>query len=780
MERTSLIKMFSSRFPGGGSFHLEMADRSTIRLRFSHAPAPVDYPSYARMERCWPEEHFAFYVDDDGNARLETSSLMVEITETPFSIRVSDSAGNVRFETSGNPVTFQERAITLRRKVRESEAIYGLGEHGEVFNRLPGRYRIWNKDEPHHHPMKQFYCTIPFGISHGTGTDLPHGFFVDNPGEVIIDAGMANHEEVSIEAKTGDLDLWLFFEDSPARILEEYTALTGRMQRPPMWALGYQQCRWSYPTEERIREVTSEFRKRRIPCDVIYFDIDYMDRYAVFTWNKETFPDPGELTRSLGADGFSVVTIVDPGVAIRDDYDASTIGAKTPHFFLRRPDGSLIVETVWPGEVNFPDFTHENTRTIWGEWQAVHLLDLGVSGIWNDMNEPAVFGSHSKSNEMFDEAIHYDHGHFRTHREVHNIYGLTMARTSCEGQLSHRPELRPFTLTRSGWAGIQRWSAVWTGDNRAAFATMPFDVQLNLSLGLSGVSFVGCDIGGFFNDATPQLFARWIEWGVFQPFCRGHSAMGTIDQEPWVFGPEVEKVARRMIELRYQLLPYIYTAFVEAAESGAPVNRPLVFEYPQDATVLGIGDEFLLGKDILVAPVMDPGKDHRALYLPPGEWMHLWTEERHQGGRWVVEESRPGRPPVYLRAGSIIPVHPSRQHTKEPEPEITFLDVVPSVRMSGKLVEDDGSTTEWQDGAETMILFSGEESSKGLKLLIGAPQGSWKSSRKFWGIRLHRADRKVSAVYCNQEKVEFEQQRNMTTWQIPDIRKAMEIKVEYE
>ena len=765
--------------PGGGCLRLEFGTPETMRLRVTAAARFQDVPSYAVVRAKWPEVALRVETGADGTVRIDTGALRVRFRAEPFEMVVEDRGGITRFEAVKGSLKIGGRSITVSRKLDEGEFLYGLGCQGEILNRNPGRFRIWNADDPMHQPHKQYYCTIPFGLSMSSGATGPHAFLVDNPGDVLVDAGHGARGEMRIETATGDLDVYLFFEDTPAALIEQYTELTGRMARPPMWALGYQQCRWSYPTAARVEEVAGEFRKRRIPCDVIYMDIDYMQDYLVFTWSDERFPDHEAVLARLTTAGFSPLCIIDPGVGIKPGYFAYDEGIREPWFFLRAPDGQPIIERVWPGDVHHPDFTHPAVRERWSRWQGEHLLAKGIAGVWNDMNEPAIFGATTHTKFYRPEAAQHDEGHFRTHGEIHNVYGHTMAQASCEGQLLHDPQKRPFTLTRSGWAGTQRYSSVWTGDNRSAWTCMPIDIQLMLNMGVSGVAFVGCDIGGFQNDATPELFARWMEWGVFQPFCRAHSAMGTIDQEPWAFGPAVEQVCRRMIELRYQLLPYIYTAFVEAAETGLPVARPLFLEYPTDATLFGIGDEFLLGSDLLVAPVLEPGKDRRALYLPPGEWVHYWSGARHDGARWVLVEAPFGQPPLFVRAGAVIPMHPIRQHTNEPEPRVTFLDVFPGHALTGRLVEDDGETNAWQRGIESRVVFSGSESANGLNLIIGAPQGPHRSAREEWVVRLHRGDRPITAITCNASSVEFDQGRLMTTFRIPDHRRAASVVVSY-
>ncbi len=741
--------VFESPLPRGGYLALELAGPATLRLRATAASALGIETSYAVVREEWPEFECSVRHDEDGTVEARTESVVVRLTTAPFGLQVTDLDGAIRYESRSPGLRIVGETIALDRPLGPSEGIFGLGEHGETFNRVPGIYRFWNTDDFIHQPFRQYYCNIPFGIAHEPDS-APHGFFLDNPGECHVRAGRPDPEKLSIESTGGEFRLWLFFEATPAEVLRQYTALTGRTPRPPLWALGFQMCRYSYTTEARVREVAAELRAREIPCDVIYLDIHYMDRFRVFSWEPKNFPDPAGLMTDLAADGFSTITIVDPAIADAD-YPAREEALATPNFFMRSADGSNLVIHVWSGASMLPDFTNPAVRAKWGEMQSRALLEPGVTGIWNDMNEPAIFDE-ELDREVPLDVLQHDEGRGRKHGEIHNVYGQSMARASREGQLAHRPQTRPFCLTRSGWAGIQRYSAVWTGDNRSAFTCMPLDIALNLNMGLSGVAFVGCDIGGFAQDATPELFTRWIEWGVFQPFCRAHTAIDTGDHEPWVFGAEAERIAREMLELRYRLLPYIYTLFVEASQTGMPVNRPLMLQYPDEAECHSIGDQFLLGRDWLVAPVLSPASASRAVYLPEGRWYHFWSGQSCEGGQWVLADARAGRPPIYIRAGAVIPMHPLRQHTKEPEPEVVILDVWPGDSLAGCLVEDDGSSFEFESGAECRTQFTGGDDGDTLRLCISKPEGTYRPAAATWLIRIHGPGRTVVDIKLDRRK----------------------------
>ncbi|MEQ8820247.1 MAG: glycoside hydrolase family 31 protein [Sumerlaeia bacterium] len=768
---------------------LDLATPSCLRLRVSRGASLGTDVSYAIAKAEFPKVD-AQVTEEDGLTTIKTGALTVTLRDESFSLQVKDQYGFVRYETAekalfhteGEPRKANEDpdhlgGLGLRRLMPAAERVYGLAETGESLDKAGRRYALWNTDDPVHRPDQHFYCQIPFSIHLTPDANPPHAAFLDNPGFTVLDFGYEKEGEAIWRAGTGDLVLWLLFEDSPKELLRAWTDLTGRINRPPMWALGYHQCRWSYNPDERFRELAREFRTRKIPCDCLYFDIDYMYGFRVFTWDPVQFSQPYKLLAELKDQGFHTVAIVDPGVKIDPDYQVYKDFLERDGFFLTRTgETEPYVGEVWPGEVHFPDFTNPEVRRRWGAYQGTTLLDPGVDGIWNDMNEPSCWNDPRKTLPL--DATHHDFGVGRSHEEIHQIYGMAMAQASCEGIEAERPDARPFVITRSGWAGVQRYAMLWTGDNVSQWYSMPLDVMTNLSMGMTGIPFTGCDIGGFGNDADREMFARWMEWGVFQPFCRAHSAMGTRDQEPWAFGPGVERIARKMIEIRMRLLPAIYTAFVEASETGAPINRPLVYEFPEDATLHRIGDQWMLGSDLLVAPVLTPGAERRPVYLPAGEWVDFWNGERHHGARWILAEAAIGHVPVYVRAGAVVPMAPVRQHTGEPCPE-TYLDIYPGAKLSGRLVEDDGATRAYERGEEARYAFTGEETAEALRLTIPAPQGPYRSGRELWVFRLHRQDRPVAGVTANGENVAFSAEGPSIRWTVPDTREVLAIEVRY-
>ena len=439
----------------------------------------------------------------------------------------------------------------------------------------------------------------------------------------------------------GQYTEYVFAGPSLPAIVEAYTWLTGRAAPPPLWALGYHQCRWKAYSQADVEALGARHRELGIPCDALWLDIEYMDGYRVFTWNRELFPDaPGMLAR-LREQGFRVITIIDPGVKHEPGY-AVFDSALERDVLCRTEGGDIYIGEVWPGDTAFPDFVTEDGRRWWGELNAAHV-ESGLAGIWNDMNEPA-------TGEMAPERMRFDRGP-DSHERWHNQYALLMAMGTRDGLLEAMPELRTFILSRAGFAGIQRYAANWMGDNQARWDHLWLSIPMANGFGLSGQPFVGADVGGFQGNSNAELFLRWMQYGALTPFCRNHSMLGDVDQYAWAWGEAVLTEARRAIELRYRLLPYIYSAFITATETGAPVQRPLVFDHQYDAAVRDIDDEYLFGPDLLVAPVHEPRTTARQVYLPAGDWYDWHTGERFGGpGSWWPQTPM-DRIPLYARGG---------------------------------------------------------------------------------------------------------------------------------
>src|SRR5919107_794896 len=538
-------------------------------------------------------------------------------------------------------------------------------------------------------------------------------------------------ERTSGLEKTGSHQIvyYVFCGPTPRDVVDRYTELTGRTPMPPLWSLGNQQCRYSYMNEEEVREIASGFRERDIPCDVIYLDIHYMDGYRVFTWNEDRFPDPQGLISDLSEQGFRVVTIVDPGVKVDENYSIYTEG-RARDLYCKTRDGEEYHNAVWPGVCAFPDFTNPETREWWGGNQKI-LTDEGVAGIWCDMNEPALFVPAGAT--MPDNVVHPGGrtGEARWHAQIHNTYGSLMARAAREGLLSLRPDERPFVITRAGYAGLQRHAMQWTGDNSSWWEHLWMSMPQLQNLALSGVAWAGVDVGGFGGDTNGELLARWTEFGVFQPYCRNHTTIGPRRQEPWAFGEPYESVCREMIKLRQRLLPYIYSLFEVCHRTGAPILRPLLFEYPEDKTTYTADDEFLLGDALLVAPITRPGIEHRHVYLPEGTWFHYYSDERFEGPDHILAHAPLGEPALYVKADSPIPMGPDASHTKErPDDPLTLLVYPAEGKGESIFYEDVGNGFGYERGEYARRRISCESSDERIIIRFGERQGSLVTERR--------------------------------------------------
>lgn len=552
--------------------------------------------------------------------------------------------------------------------------LYGTGEQAGNLVRNGTRKVCWNTDIPDYSDeSRSLYQSHPWVLAvREDGTAF--GVICETTWRCTIDLTRG----IRFEVEGPSPAVTIIERDSARGVLEALAGLTGTMELPPLWALGYHQCRYSYFPEARVREVAGEFRARKIPCDVIWMDIDYMEGFRCFTFSKERFPNPRKLNVDLHKKGFRTIYMIDPGIKVDPSYSVYAGGRKGGHF-VRDARGGEYHGDVWPGPCAFPDYTRSNTRRWWGGLYKAFIA-TGIDGVWNDMNEPAVFGGVGPGKTMPGDNQHQadrDLGGPDAHDRYHNIYGMQMARGTVEGILGARPRVRPFVLTRANFLGGQRYAATWTGDNRSDWRHLAWSIPMALNLGLSGQPFAGPDIGGFLGDADAKLFARWMGVGALLPFSRGHSDTASGPHEPWAFGKACEATCRRAIERRYRLLPYLYTLFREASRTGMPVARPVWMADPTDPRLRGVQDAFLLGDDVLVCAA-DAPDGARSGVLPRGAWREF--DPRTAGGK--RERADEDLPRLYLREGAAIAVGEAAQHT-DPK-SLLRLTVVASPDASGR------------------------------------------------------------------------------------------------
>jgi alpha-glucosidase len=676
---------------------------------------------------------------DENAITCATAALRVRIQRNPCRLTVTDLAGNAiaadhaeRGAGWSSAASGDARPVRVCQQLPDGTRIFGLGEKTGGMHRDRRVWSMWNSDTAGYRVTTDpIYASVPFFIT--ARDEQYHGVFFDNPWRTTFDLGKTENDVLVFAADGGPLDYYIIAGPSPRDVIIRYTALTGRMPLPPKWAIGYHQCRYGYFPTARVREVARGFRTRRIPCDVLYFDIDYMDGYRCFTWDEERFPDPRGLMDELHGMGFRTIAIIDPGIKNEPGYEVFDSGSRIDAW-VKQPDGEPYVGRVWPGDCVFPDFTADRVRQWWSNLFPPFIAASGLDGVWNDMNEPANFAGPRGTVPL--DLRHDNAGQPASHRACHNIYGMQMARATLEGLRRARPDERPFTLTRATYAGGQRHAAIWTGDNVSSWEHLAMSIPMALGTGVSGIPMVGPDIGGFIGGATPEMYARWIQMGALFPFARTHTSCPNPDQEPWSFGPRVTAVARSAIERRYAWMPYLYTLFEEASRTGLPIMRPIWLEQPgYDGWMLD--SAFFLGSDIYVAPRLSPGDNQRFVELPRGVWFDGNTGDIQGGGRWVPVDDRLETLPHYFRGGAIVPTQSPVQHVGETAHEPLILDVWPYGESTGELYEDDGISHAHRDGAYRRTLFACSATDERIRFTVQPSQGDYDPGFPAPLVRIH-------------------------------------------
>ncbi len=661
---------------------------------------------------------------------ISTRALQVTINKQ-FSIRFKTLDGRVINEDDSLGTRWNGDQVTTYKKLQEGERFIGLGEKTGPLDRRGHGYQNWNTDSyAYNTGTDPLYCSTPFyiGIHHGQ----TYGIFLDNTFKTFFNFGASNDRFSSFSADSGEMNYYFISGDSVGNIINRYTHLTGRMPLPPKWSIGYQQCRYSYFPDSEVKTLATTFRSKDIPADVIVLDIHYMDAYKIFTWHKEHFSNPKGLIDELREMGFEVVVMCDPGIKIEKGYRTYDDGLEKD-VFIKYPDGTNYSGQVWPGWCHFPDFTKPEARTWWKE-NFIDYISLGIKGFWNDMNEIATWGNQLPENIELDFEGHQD-----TMRRGRNIYGFQMARATYEGTRQLLAGHRPFNLTRSGFSGVQRYAAVWTGDNVASDEHMMLGIRILNSMGLTGIAFCGYDAGGFVGDANPQLFGRWISLATFSPFFRGHSMVNSRDAEPWSFGEEVEEISRNYIKLRYRLMPYLYSLFYEASQTGMPLQRSLAIDYPHDDLVYKpiYQHQYFFGPALLVAPV-ESWKEFVKVYLPTEKWYNLFTDKLYHNGE-VIIESPVEKLPVFVRSSSILlfDAKPGK-NTREKSDTLEVHVYHGEVASSFTLYQDDGNTFENEHGNFNTQKFSFDPTARTIE--IEKPNGNYESQYATYMVFFHGFD----------------------------------------
>jgi len=659
-------------------------------------------------------------VTPDGASGFHTKSLSVRIDPKSGAVQVTDPAGKII--SSGIDWRRDGQGFRLDFALDPATHIFGLGDKMGPLDRRGRHFSLWNTDAyGFQESTDPLYKSIPFFLTLTEGRAA--GLFLDDTYRTSFDFGAAHPDRIGIEAVGGPIDYYVFAGPDPKAVLQAYGWLTGTPPLPPIWAFGFQQSRYGYKSDAEIREVAERLRHDRIPADVIWFDITVLDHNRAFTTDPVNFPNFPKLVSDLDAMGLRSVIITDLHLAAQPGYPPFDSGLAGDHF-LKNPDGSIYKGPVWPGPSVFPDFSKDSARVWWGTLYEELYNRTGVAGIWNDMNEPSVFKVPGLT--IPDSVLSPG---------LHNVYGMLNSRATYEGLLALQPDRRPFVMTRATYAGGQRYAVTWTGDNSATWNHLRLSTPQLLSLGLSGIPFAGDDLGGFTGTPSPELLTEWLAIGMFNPIARDHSEPESARQEVWVHGPEQEDIRRRFIETRYRLMPYIYGLAEETSRTGLPMMRPLFLEFPE---ALDVGGEFLWGPSLLVAPSPWPESPHPYKVVLPGggDWFDFWTGAKVNGKPEITPE--PGKLPVYVRGGSIIPSQPLVQSTRDrPDGPLT-LDIYPGPDCHGSVYADDGETLAYKRGAYYRQSFTCASDRPGeLHLDIAAPEGSFTPWWRSFRLRLH-------------------------------------------
>ncbi len=544
-------------------------------------------------------------------------------------------------------LSFEENGagITVRKELEHLEHVVGFGEKAFELERKRVILRMWNNDPGgYRRGDDPLYASIPFFIS---VRDRAAGYFINSVASTTFDVGVSEYDSILVRVPEKGLEMYVFEAGTVAGVVEQFTGLTGMPFMPPLWALGHQVSRFSYYPEESVMNIAGEYLKT-VPVSALYLDIDYMDGYKLFTWNSRIFGDPPRMIRELHGMGIRTIAIMDPGLKAEQGYSNFESGIGS---YVETANRELYLGKVWPGLCAFPDFFDGRAVDNWKFMIRKFIGENGLDGLWLDMNEPSVF---TEGKTIASDATHLVKGMRMRHDSVHNAYAYLEVRATYEAMKDVLDE--PFILSRSGYAGIQKYAALWTGDSVSSWDDLRLQIPMVLSLGISGIPMAGCDVGGFIGRTEPELIARYYQMAAFFPVFRNHKAKDGNDQEIFMLPDRFSRMAADAVAARYEFMPFIYSLAHEAHVRGHPIVRPLFYEFQSDRATYSINDQYMLGTSVLYAPILDRGAKERDVYLPAGDWFSLGDGIEHRGPAWVSKDGMP----AFVRKGSVIPLKDGR------------------------------------------------------------------------------------------------------------------------
>jgi len=726
-----------------------------VRVRVVQGKYPTTDYSWAVAKTDWPQTPVQF-IKEKSRLIMRTSALEVRVEQAPFRVAFYELSGRL-ISTDAQQPAWDGVRLRCSKQMPPDEHYYGLGEKTGPLQKNGHSYVMWNTDPAGYNALTDpMYESIPFVLALRGGKG--YGIFFDNTYRSFFDMGVESPTYFSFGADGGELNYYFFWGPSPRSVIQRFTELVGRIELPPLWSLGYIQSNIGYFPESKVRSIAMNLRTKHFPSDAIFLDNVHMDGNRVFTWNPSGFPDPHQMISDLGGQGFHVIAITDPGVKIEKGYGTYEQGLAQDQF-LRKQDGAVYAGTMWPGDAAFPDFTSEKTREWWGTLSG-EFAGTGLAGYLADMNEPTVsalpLGKGWIPRPLGADVMFYDHGLRSSYAKNHNVYGMLMSQAIRDGLLRYRPNERPFVITRATFAGGERYAAQWTGDNLAAWEDLRTSLRTIQSMGLSGLPFVGSDIGGFIGLPSPELYARWLQVGIFYPFSWTHNCNAAQGLEPWSFGEYWEDINRRTLQLRYRLLPYLYDAFYESAETGAPIMRALLLDYPDDESAMTPApdrenNEFLFGDDLLIAPVVREGAMERMVYLPKGTWYDLWTEKMYLGPSSIKVSAPIDRIPVFVRGGAIIPTRQTVEYVGQAPIDPLVFEIYPEGNSSRIYYEDDGISFNYRKGVFLRRRISIDRHEDDMQVEQSASEGSYVPSPRSVIFKIHGQELPPVSVMFNKE-----------------------------
>ncbi len=742
----------------GGKIALKLVSESVLKLWYapngvfnrSNESFAVVNEQFQKMGTIKVEEQAQAY-------EIFTNKLRIRVNKAPFQLQIFDKYQKLLLSDHKDLRHIRDSSkIAAYKTLRSDEQFFGLGEKSGPLNKRGRAYKMWNSDKPCYSPFEDpLYKSIPFFLS-----SYRYGIFFDNTYKSEFKFGTESQEYFSFEAPGGELIYYFIYGNDYKEILQQYAQLTGKPIMPPKWALGFSQSRGMYTNEALARSMAAEFRKRQIPCDIIYQDIGWVEGLQDFDWRKDRYTDPKGMLSYLDSMGYKMIVSQDPVISQKNSRQWRE--ADSLQYFTTdvRTGKSYDMPWPWGGNCGVVDFTKPEVADWWGNYQQKPIND-GVRGFWTDMGEPAW------SNEEATDRLFMKH-HLGMHDEIHNVYGFTWDKVVKEQFEKHNPNKRVFQMTRAAYAGLQRYTFGWSGDagngNNVleGWGQLAAQIPMSLSAGMGGIPFWATDISGYCGDikdhkAMAELYTRWMQFGVFNPLSRAHHE-GNNAAEPWMFGEAAEDACRSAIQLKYRLFPYIYTYSREAYDKGLPLMRPLFLEYPNDEQTFSENGAFLFGKELLVAPVVKKGATTKQVYLPEGEWIDFNDGKTVYEGEQTIRYKAPlATIPLFVKKGSIIPMMPVMNYIHEQKSYPLFFEVFPAaegMEASFELYEDDGESLDYQKDiyAKTRISCVTNKNGFSVRVTAREEKGFIVKSQRNLVIKMHM-EVKPKAVTLHQKKL---------------------------